>query len=459
LAHAGSFLRIPTEPVFIKATKAFMCPIRFLLDMAKGWRGFLEEESEFQWIAMAGFLAFILLGAVAIQGTSTLPGVESGTGDSTHAGKRVLDIDYSTDDAFTAKVLTENGIDLYQQYDANTVVKIMSAQNGLPADDINFITTLHDGNTLISPSRNTIQIIHNPVNEGTGTTQISTLEMDTANGNFTVLELGEAVQETTSSWMMVTQDGTTTSLRGFGNIGKASSSSTTLSEGMAASILSAPMANAAGVVWQQVAPLGDNQWAASGYLSYSSDEAGASPASPKIVPTVAVVAWNGGVQAPTITTIHTGNGGIYHSLLVMGDSSVFAAGNQGSTHVSPDGEMIHHAESSVAAVVDQDDRVWLFGDVGSKTIVRYTGQESELVSMPQAITFQVETSGVGDQQIFLHGTDVNGEAQILTIDTSAPGSIESGRGFLNFMFLALFSIVLLVMAWTAGSRLLAAQRY
>ena len=47
--------------------------------MAKGWRGYLEEESEFQWIAMAGFLAFILLGALAIQGTSNLPGVEVGS--------------------------------------------------------------------------------------------------------------------------------------------------------------------------------------------------------------------------------------------------------------------------------------------------------------------------------------------------------------------------------------------
>ena len=44
--------------------------------MANGWRGYLEEESEFQWIAMAGFLVFILLGALAIQGTSNLPGVE-----------------------------------------------------------------------------------------------------------------------------------------------------------------------------------------------------------------------------------------------------------------------------------------------------------------------------------------------------------------------------------------------
>ena len=78
--------------------------------MASGWRGYLEEESEYQWIAMTGFLIFILLGAVAIQGTSNLPGVEFGSSDASHAGTRVLDIEYTSDTAFTAKVVTGTGI-------------------------------------------------------------------------------------------------------------------------------------------------------------------------------------------------------------------------------------------------------------------------------------------------------------------------------------------------------------
>ena len=92
-----------------------MCSVRLFRFMANGWRGYLEEESEFQWIAMAGFLVFILLGALAIQGTSNLPGVEVGPSDSSHAGNRVLDIEYSSGTTFTAKVLTDDGVDLYQQ--------------------------------------------------------------------------------------------------------------------------------------------------------------------------------------------------------------------------------------------------------------------------------------------------------------------------------------------------------
>ena len=48
--------------------------------------------------------------------------------------------------------------------------------------------------------------------------------------------------------------------------------------------------------------------------------------------------------------------------------------------------------------------------------------------------------------IYMHGTDSNGQPTLLTFDTSSPGSIESGRGFLNFSFLLIFTIVFGVMA-------------
>ena len=426
--------------------------------MAKGWRGYLEEESEFQWIAMAGFLAFILLGALAIQGTSNLPGVEVGSSDSSHYGKRILDIEYTGDESFTAKILNDGGIDLFQQNDRTTVTQIMTAEDGLPADDINFITSLENGNTAISPSTNTIQVIHSPQNEAASATTITTFELDRSHGNFTVMDLAESSDDQSTQWMMVTMEGSKTSLRGFGTIGSGSESSSTIAASMSSSILSTPMVNTADAVWQKVIALGNEQWVASGYLSYTSNEAGASPAAPKIIPVLAVIDWEGGLTAPTVSTMHSGEGGLYHSLMMLDDGDVFAAGDQGSTLVSTSGSMTHLNVPSVAAVVDCRDRVWLFGDVGSKTIVRYSGENAEELSLSQALTFQIESKGYGNDVIYLHGTDERGEAQTLLMDTSAPGSIESGRGFLNFLFLTVFSITMGVMAWTAGSRLLAARR-
>lgn len=435
-----------------------MCSVHLFENMAKGWRGYLEEESEFQWIAMAGFLVFILLGALAIQGTSNLPGVEVGSSDSSHYGKRILDIEYTGDDSFTAKILNDGDIDLFQQNDRTTVTQIMTAEDGLPADDIHFITTLENGNTAISPSTNTIQVIHSPQNEATSSTTITTLELDRGHGNFTVLDLAESTDGQSAQWMMVTMEGSKTSLRGFGTIGSGYDSSNTIAASMSSSILSTPMVNTADAVWQNVMALGHDQWVASGYLSYTTNEAGASPAAPKIIPVLAVVDWEGGLTAPTVTTMHSGEGGLYHSLMMLDDDAVFAAGDQGSTIVSSSGSMTHFNVASVAAVLDCENRVWLFGDVGSKTIVRYSGENAEQLSLAQPLTFQIESKGYGNDVIYLHGTDERGEAQTLLIDTSAPGSIESGRGFLNFLFLTVFSITMGVMAWTAGSRLLAAQR-
>ena len=129
--------------------------------------------------------------------------VEVGPSDSSHAGNRVLDIEYSSGTTFTAKVLTDDGVDLYQQNGPMTVTKIMSAKDGLPADNINFITPLENGNTAISPSKNTVQVIHSPDNEANGETTITTLDLDSSNGNFTIMDLAESVSGTQASWMMV----------------------------------------------------------------------------------------------------------------------------------------------------------------------------------------------------------------------------------------------------------------
>jgi len=435
-----------------------MCSIRLFQFMATGWRGYLEEESEYQWIAMAGFLVFILLGAAAIQGTSNLPGVSVGASDASHADVRVLDIDYSSDEAFIAKIVTDTGIDLYMHHSDASVTKIMDSSQGVDAGEIEFFTPLANGNMVISPSANTLMVIHSPANVPTGEALISTLEMDNSTGDFEVLDLAEKALDSETSWLMVTNEGSSTGLRGFGSIGQGSVTVDTISSSMASSVLSMPTADTADVVWQHVASVSGNLWGASGYIAFASNVSGASAASPAIVPVVAVVEWDNSLAAPTIKAIRTGDEGTIHTLLELGDSTVFAAGTQESTIIDSSGEMIHIDQGSVAAVVDDSDRVWLFGDVGSKTIVRYDQGAMELLPLGRPLAFAVEASGFGTKQIFLHGVDELGLIKTLTVDTSAAGSIESGRGFLNFMFLSVFTIVMLVMAWSTSERFLNARR-
>ena len=51
------------------------------------WRKLLEQESEHQWLAIGIFFLFAILGGVAIEGTSTLAGVDLGAGDAAHDGE------------------------------------------------------------------------------------------------------------------------------------------------------------------------------------------------------------------------------------------------------------------------------------------------------------------------------------------------------------------------------------
>ena len=62
--------------------------------MAGRWRKLLEQESEHQWLAISIFSLFAILGGIAIEGTSTLAGVDLGAGEAAHDGYRVLDIVY-----------------------------------------------------------------------------------------------------------------------------------------------------------------------------------------------------------------------------------------------------------------------------------------------------------------------------------------------------------------------------
>ena len=168
-----------------------MCSIRLLEGMASGWRGYLEEESEYQWIAMTGFLIFILLGAVAIQGTSNLPGVKFGSNDASHADTRVLDIEYSSDTAFTAKVVTATGIDLYMQTGSGSVTRIIDSSSSTDASEMQFMTKLENHNVVVASDENTLMVIHDPKNVATGEVLISTIQLDNSTGDFEIADLAE----------------------------------------------------------------------------------------------------------------------------------------------------------------------------------------------------------------------------------------------------------------------------
>jgi hypothetical protein len=81
----------------------------------------------------------------------------------------------------------------------------------------------------------------------------------------------------------------------------------------------------------------------------------------------------------------------------------------------------------------------------------------ETFPLSRPIPLNIEVADVSDDILHAHGVNENGEPVTYSIDTLAIGSIESGRGFLNLMFVAISSVVLGVMLWTGSKRLIQNQ--
>ena len=134
-----------------------------------------------------------------------------------------------------------------------------------------------------------------------------------------------------------------------------------------------------------------------------------------------------------------------------------AAGTDSTVHIAKDRTTTSIDVPSVSATEDETGKVWLLGPKGSTSVVRLTSSGAETLPLARPIPVSIEVSDVSEGILYSYGTRDNGEPATYTIDTLAIGSIESGRGFLNLMFVAVSSVVLGVMLWTGTKRLIQNQ--
>ena len=412
--------------------------------MAKGWRSLLEEESEHQWVAITGFFVFIILGAILIQGTSTLPGVNYSNNGLDAIDGRVLDIVYGDSDTYTALILGEDGGMIFHHDDAGIINDI-----GTDYDDVlgmTFMTELHDGSVVVSPSNNTLEVLH--VNDEIS--QRTIIPLSSNQETFDVLDVAEQRSGDSYRWLMVTDEGNTTGLRGFGSINAPLSST---QEAFGSATLTAAMVNSGNIGWNMVESLDDGTWIAIGSMTNSFSIDDESPASPTKHPVIGFISWSEGPTSPMLTSIEELDKGEIHSLIRLDNGTLLAAGTDSAVHISKERTTTTVDFSSVSATLDDKGVVWMFGSQGSTSIVRMVDGIAEKMPLAQPLPLTVETSDVSDGVVYAHGLNANGEPATYTVDSLSIGSIESGRGFLNFMFFTATSIVMGVMIWTAFKRM------
>ena len=395
--------------------------------MAKGWRRFLEEESEHQWLAISLFFVFIIIGAFAIHGTSKLTGMDL---ENNYAleNSRVLEISYQDDGEYHSVSHTNDGTYLYHFADGERT-DIINPNTDPSASGIQFITQLDNGTVATSIEENSIMII-----DGSTTSNI-TLNDD--RGTFAIIDLSENMNEESTSMILVTDEGDHTSFRGVSTDG----------------IPSSPMPETEGVEWQKIEALDDDEWIATGIMISSNSGQDNNPASPDIKPVIGYVIWTGGFTAPMLVKMDDAPSGEFHSMIRMGDQMIIAGTTQTTIFDSNDLTFEHSTITSSTAIKSDCEVVWFFGPINSDSVIKWTNGGHEVIDLQHKLPIEIESFGSSSNIIYMHGMNSNGEFKVLTFDDSTHGSIESGRGFLNFSFILIFSVIFAVMGWNIIERM------
>ncbi len=395
--------------------------------MAKGWRRFLEEESEHQWLAISLFFVFIIIGAFAIHGTSKLTGMDL---ENNYAleNSRVLEISYQDNGEYHSVSHTNDGTYLYHFADGERT-DIINPNTDPSASGIQFITQLDNGTVATSIEENSIMII-----DGSTTSNI-TLNHD--RGTFAIIDLSENMNEESTSMILVTDEGDHTSFRGVSTNG----------------IPSSPMPETDGVEWQKIEALDDDEWIATGIMISSNSGQDNNPASPDIKPVIGYVIWTGGFTAPMLVKMSDAPSGEFHSMIRMGDQMIIAGTTQTTIFDSNDLTFEHSTITSSTAIKSDCEVVWFFGPINSDSVIKWTNEGHEVIDLQHKLPIEIESFGSSSKIIYMHGMNSNGEFKVLTFDDSTHGSIESGRGFLNFSFILIFSVIFAVMGWNIIERM------
>jgi hypothetical protein len=395
--------------------------------MAKDWKRFLEEESEHQWLAISLFFVFIIIGAFAIHGTSKLTGMDI-ENNTAMENSRTLEIIYQNDGSHYAVSHTTDGTYFYH-YDDGIRNDIIDPLTDSSASSIRFITELNNDTIATSVEQNSIMIV-----DGSSTTNFN---LSDSRGVFGIIGLSQNLDDDSNSMIMITDEGDHTSFRGVSDDGVPSSS----------------MPNNVDVEWQKVEALNDNEWIATGVLISSNSNQNFNPASPEIKPVIGHIIWTGGFTAPMLDKMYTAPSGEFHSMIRMGDQMIIAGTSQTTIFDANDLSFEHSSITSKSAMKSDCNVVWFFGSLNSDSVIKWTKEGHEVIEMQHSMPIEIETQGSTSDMIYMHGSDSNGEYKVLTFDSSSYGSIESGRGFLNFSFILIFSIIFAVMGWNIIERM------
>lgn len=385
------------------------------------WRNMLKQESEHQWIAIAGFFVFIIIGAIFIKGTSHIPGVDL-IDNELGTEYRIMDSQYADEDNSFMLTYTSGEFEYLAVNSGNKEV-LIDSNSDIDAGGISGITMIDNGSVLIANGGNNAYLIDD--------SNISTFEINFGQDNFSLAQIEQSNDYSDLFLLITTENDNLQGIRGLNTSGITSSSTP----------------NNENVRWDSVSHVSTGKWIATGVYNTPVTSGDQSPAAPDMKPVWATILWDGGHTAPMIENLKIGLFGEYHSMIKLNHNHVIIAGTHETILLNHrSGSVINIDYSSVAGLSDNCNSAWLFNGKDSNSVLRFEGTSWDIEELPHQIPINIEASGFDGNTIYLHGMDDNGNSKTLTFDTSAVGSIESGSGFINLAFIIVSLIMFTIMA-------------
>ena len=385
------------------------------------WRNMLKQESEHQWIAIAGFFVFIIIGAIFIKGTSHIPGVDL-IDNELGTEYRIMDSKYADEDNSFMLIYTSGEFEYLAVNSGNKEV-LIDSNSDIDAGSISGITMIDNGSVLIANGGNNAYLIDD--------SNISTFEINFGQDNFSLAQIEQSNDYSDLFLLITTENDNLQGIRGLNTSGITSSSTP----------------NNENVRWDSVSHVSTGKWIATGVYNTPVTSGDQSPAAPDMKPVWATILWDGGHTAPMIENLKIGLFGEYHSMIKLNHNHVIIAGTHETILLNHrSGSVINIDYSSVAGLSDNCNSAWLFNGKDSNSVLRFEGTSWDIEELPHQIPINIEASGFDGNTIYLHGMDDNGNSKTLTFDTSAVGSIESGSGFINLAFIIVSLIMFTIMA-------------
>lgn len=367
-----------------------------------GWRRLLEEESEHQWLSFAAFSIIVILGSILIDWSSDLSGVHEGS--SLGVNGLVMD---STEDSV-----------LYQSEDGN-IINYKGKEN-----IAQYATCLEEYGDMTLACLGTEGMVAFIGDGGD--------ECDTEWCQFSIGENLTASQISGNglALLLIVQDGTSDSLAAmwYGD----SNPQPVVSEFEETMYL------------ETIIPT-EEGWLIGGSWQTTPNWLGSNPASPPKYELIIEATWDG-IAAPAIEVVHVGGEGVIHGIFETDDG--YLATGTSDTYLISDNSVEAIGISSRVATDDNNGNVWLFGDIGSKTVAIVSGSEISVEKLPEPLKI-VPTYATCDEDGFIsvHGSDYSDEISAFSIDSNARTSITSLRGILDLGFILVSLLILSIMGW------------